>query len=221
MIIRAALSTVVVASVLMFSGCSAPPIESRVAQELQSEVQQIAVLTARGDTADAVAAAHELAARVRTAQMEGKITGERAVMILQRVEQLIERLVRSGAAPAPLDLQPMASPMDPAAPAPKPQPVPEPEPESEPVPTDPTDPTDIPKPAEQPAPFAPIEPADLPEPVVIEPAPEPVDSSGSSGTGSGSGADSGSPNSVPGTAGNSGSGVPGNGTAGNGTAGNG
>lgn len=211
MIIRATLSALVVAGVLMFSGCSPPPIESQMAQELQSEVQEIAVLTARGDTADAVSAAHQLAARVRSAQAEGRITGERAVMILERVEQLIERLVRSGAAPAPTGvLEPVAGPVVPPSKEAAPDPAP----------------TDIPEPPEKPEPPeppAPAEPADVPEPVVAEPAPAPVDSSGSSGSGSGSsgsGTDGSLPNNVladPGNSGSSGntSGTPGN-NAGNG-----
>lgn len=104
MSLRGGLGALVVTAVLMLSGCSAPPIAADVARELQCEVRVIAVLTARGDTADAVAAAHTLSARVRTAQSEGQITGERAVMILQRVDQLIDRLLRSGAAPAAVDI---------------------------------------------------------------------------------------------------------------------
>lgn len=102
--LRAGLSALVVAGVLMLSGCSTPSIAAEVAQELQCEVREIAILTARGDTADAVAAAQALSVRVRKAQSDGQITGERAVMILQRVDQLIERLLRSGAGPAPVDL---------------------------------------------------------------------------------------------------------------------
>lgn len=101
---RAGLNALVVTAVLTLSGCSAPPIAADVAQELQCEVRVIAVLTARGDTVDAVTAAQTLSVRVRKAQSDGQITGERAVMILQRVDQLIERLLRSGAAPAPVDL---------------------------------------------------------------------------------------------------------------------
>lgn len=104
MSLRGGVGGLIVAGVLMLSGCSAPPIASEVAQELQCEVRVIAVLTARGDTADAVATAHTLSSKVRKAQSDGQITGERAVMILQRVDQLIDRLLRSGAAPAAVDM---------------------------------------------------------------------------------------------------------------------
>jgi outer membrane biosynthesis protein TonB len=191
---RASLSALVVAAVLMLSGCAAPPIAKEVAHELQSEVQEIAVLTARGDTADAVAAAHALAARVRTAQAEGQITGERAVTILQRVEQLIERLVRSGAAPAPAGApQPVAGSADPAAlPAePEPtdmgesQPTEEADPPKTREPVEAPDPTEAPDPVEPTEPVEPVEVPDAAEPAVAPANPE---SSGSGSSGSGPGA---------------------------------
>lgn len=168
--LRAVLSALIVSALLTFSGCSAPPIEAEVAQDLQSEVQQIAVLTARGDTADAVAAAHALSARVRTAQGEGRITGDRAVMILQRVEQLIDRLAHSGAAPAPADTpKPLAGPAVPAAPRPvdpvpvetrepEPQPAPEPEPSKAPDTVEAPDTVKAPDPVEAPDPVPTVEP---------------------------------------------------------------
>lgn len=193
MSMRAALCAAAVAAGLVFSGCSAPQIEPEVARELQSEVQGIAVLAARGDTADAVAAAHGLAARVRTAQVEGRITGERAVVILQRVEQLIERLVRSGAGPAASDLpQPLAgppsAPSDPPVDQPEEPPAdpteepeePDPEKDTEPDPeeagSDETEELPVPEPA--PVADAPLLDAPLLDTVTTDSG-----SSGSSGSG--------------------------------------
>lgn len=180
--LRAGLSALIVTALLTFSGCSAPPIAAEVSQDLQSEVQQIAVLTARGDTADAVAAAHDLAARVRAAQADGQITNERAVIILQRVEQLINRLVRSGAAPAPADMpQPLAGPVVPVTP-----------PSADPAPTE----TEKPEPTaapEAPETPDPVETPDPPETPEESPEPDPNVDGDSSGSGSGnSGSDSGS-----------------------------
>lgn len=200
---RAGLSALIIAGVLTFSGCSAPPIASDVAQELQSEVHEIAILTARGDTDEAVAAAHALSKSVRTAHSEGEITGDRAVLILQRVEQLIDRLARSGAAPAPADLpgtaevpQPVAGPVTPSQ-SPKPEPTAAaeetdaPEPADDPEPTDEPEPTDTPDPAEVPTSAVPPGTTDTPlEPVAVIPPETAPDNSGSgsqgnSGPGSG------------------------------------
>lgn len=186
--LRAGLGALIVTVWMTFSGCSAPPISTEVSQQLQSEVQEIAVLTARGDTADAVAAAHALAARVRTAQADGQITNERAVTILQRVEQLIDRLVRSGAAPAPADIpKPLAGPVVPVTP---PSADPGPVETEEPGPTDePADPV-TPDPVETP------NPPETPEPETPEPAPSTDGDSSGSGSGS-SGSGSGVPVPVP------------------------
>ncbi|WP_299165496.1 hypothetical protein [uncultured Arthrobacter sp.] len=178
MILRAGFSALIVTAVLTFSGCSAPPIATEVSTELQSEVHEIAVLTARGDTSDAVEAAHALSTRVRTAQAEGKISGERAVIILQRVEQLIDRLTRSGAAPAPADQpQPLAGPAAPAAPVASPS--------AEPGPAI----TDGPEPTVTDAPEPPAEPPQPPEPA----GPAPVAENGGDSSGSNSGSGSGEP----------------------------
>lgn len=178
--LRAGLSALIVSAFLTFSGCSAPPIAADVAQELQSEVQGIAVLTARGDTSDAVAAAHGLASRVRTAQINGEISGDRAVMILQRIEQLIDRLVSSGAAPAASDLpQPLAGPAVPVVPPPA---VPEPVKTLEPAPSAAPEPQQAPVSPETPEPVPNVN-TDTPE--AGEPEGDAQDSSGSGSSGSG------------------------------------
>lgn len=157
---------IAIAAVVLLSGCSQPAIEAGIAQDLQLEVQEIAVLTARGDTADAVAAAQDLGTRVRSAQAEGRISGDRAVLILQRVEQLIDRLTNSGAAPAPDDaVQPFAVPAR--------TPVQSEPPKPEPSPTT-TAPAELPAPAEvaPPAPAPAPEPLTVPEPPANAPGPD-------------------------------------------------
>lgn len=123
---RFGLGTTAVAAVCLMGGCSQPPIADGVAQELQVEVQEIAALTARGDTAEAVAAAQSLAERVREGEADGNISEGRAGLILERVDELLDGLAGSGAAPAPVsEPAPVAQPEPSFEPAPAPVAVPD------------------------------------------------------------------------------------------------
>ncbi|GAB3538310.1 hypothetical protein GCM10027403_24390 [Arthrobacter tecti] len=143
-----------VAAAILLGGCSQPALSDDVADELQVDVQQLAVQAARGDTADASAAARTLADRVRIAEANGKISEERAALILQRIDGLIAVLADSGAAPAPVGTPgPVAQPAQPLEPEPSAPPAPAGTVTPEPVPT-----PDSPAPAPTPDPPAPAVP---------------------------------------------------------------
>lgn len=166
---------VVAGASLALGGCSTPDLSADVARELQGQVQDIAVLTARGDTAHAVEHAETLAHRVRTAQQQERISEERAARILSCIDRLVVRLQTSGAAPAPQDLpvfltQPAPATQKPAALVPKPNPAPSTAHAGAPPNQQPDEPAkpDPPAPRLQEAPQA---PAPAPAPVVILPGP--------------------------------------------------
>lgn len=164
---------VVAGASLALGGCSTPDLSADVARELQGQVQDIAVLTARGDTAHAVEHAETLAHRVRTAQQQERISEERAARILSCIDRLVVRLQTSGAAPAPQDLpvfltQPAPATQEPAALVPKPNPAPSTAHAGAPANQQPDEPDEPapPAPRLQEAPQAPA-----PAPVVILPGP--------------------------------------------------